>query len=160
MSSEQLGSGDQEKSTELTYSGFCDQSSSLFGSTPFKLKNSPFNIKFDQNDSIEIPFQPDFQRKGTSIAKYRNTNGYESSGNDGINDMVQYHSITAMTEYGQKSFEELRFEDFNDKKIINDSCKLIGDILINHFNQSNDSGFNDSNDVKMERKSKIFFLMI
>lgn len=160
MSSELMGSEDREKTTDSNYSGFCEQSSSLLSSTPFKFKSSPFNIKSEQKDSIEIPFQPDFQRKGSSIAKYHHTNGDESSGNDGINELVRYNSISAMTEYSQKSFEELRFEDLNDKKIINNSCKLIGDILINYFNQSHDSGFNDSNDVKMERKSKNIIFLI
>lgn len=153
----QMGSSDQETTQprNLTYSGFYDDDT-LFGSTPYKFKTSPFMPKLEKDETFEIPFHPEFQRKGSSIAKYHLTNGCESNGNDGTNELIHYHSITAMTEYGQKSFEEIRFEDFIDKQIINDSCKIISDILINHFNQSNDSGFNDSTDVIMEKKSKIF----
>lgn len=140
----------------LTYSCFFEDDTTLLGSTKtqnsFK-SSSPIIPKCDSKPSqIEIPFRPDFQRKGTFIVKYHPTSGFETI--DDKDQCVQFKSITAMIEYGQKSFEELRFEDLTDKQVIHDSCKIISDILMNYFNNSNDSGFNDSKDVQMERNSK------
>jgi hypothetical protein len=62
---------------------------------------------------------PQTQVKGTHMIKYQPTRTQESSNANGSHrmDNVHLNTITAMPEFSSKSIEELRYEDFSNKKL-------------------------------------------